>query len=220
MSSGSANSLRRSNRLATNDDGQAESSSAAASTAAAAAAASMSSAFRKGPDPESNEYKIQMNMKLPGFYFGNTGYVFPATHKEIPVILGACFVVEEKGQRKYIPAQNQAKVVANLQLISNACEDEWLDDWQEKPLVANFWTEATHRLKAGVLKFKNITPAQVYAIITRYTSAWDANALDGFDDGGCANNNWGFLPRDLTWGNVEAEIDFAVLAKDCDYHNA
>ncbi|ROW08298.1 hypothetical protein VMCG_03198 [Cytospora schulzeri] len=159
---------------------------------------------KRGPNPDSHDFTIQMLLKLPGFDFSDTAWVFPASQKDLAALLSAQYELD--GHRKPIPAKNQKVVADRVADVIEACIDEWLDNWQDGPLLSAFWTNATERLRCKLLYWSRRTPSpsQVYKICMRYTAAWDPNGR------GCTTEDdfWGFKLGDLTWGGNAARDFF------------
>lgn len=208
MTSETPNTLRRSSRVpVVRRDAQAE------------AAASPAPALRipkRGPNPDSHEFTIQMLLKLPGFDFSGAAWVFPVSQKDLAGLLGAQYQLD--GHKKPLPAKDQKIVAHRVADVIEACIDEWLDNWQDGPLRSAFWDNAAERLRCKLQCWSRLEPtaSQVYKICMRYTAAWDPNGR------GCTQEDdfWGFRLGDLTWGSVKAEIDRDLLAKPWDYERA
>ncbi|KUI53610.1 hypothetical protein VP1G_01028 [Cytospora mali] len=171
---------------------------------------------KKVLNPDSHEYTVQMLMKLPGFDFSKTTYVFPLNQKDLATMLGAQIGLD--GHKKPVPAKDQKDVAHRVTEVIEVCVDEWLDNWQDGPLLSTFWAEAAERLRCKSKYWQHVSPdpAQVFKICMRYTAAWDPNGR------GCTEEEdfWGFRLGELTWGGAKAEIDPDLFAKPWDYERA
>lgn len=172
---------------------------------------------QRGLKPDSHEYTIQMLLKLPGFAFSDSASVFPASGKDgLAALLGA--QVELDGHKKPVPAKDQKVVAHRVADVIEACIDEWLDKWQDGPLLSGFWEDAAERLRCHTKFWQQAspTPSQVHKVCVRYIAIWDPKGR------GCTEEEdpWGFKLGDLTWGSVKAEIDPDLLAKPWDYERA
>ncbi|ROW00875.1 hypothetical protein VPNG_08260 [Cytospora leucostoma] len=160
---------------------------------------------QRGPNPESHEYTIQMLLKLPGFAFSGMASVFPTSGRDgLAALLGA--QVELEGHKKPVPAKDQKVVVHRVADVIEACIDEWLEKWQDGPLLPDFWEDAAERLRCQTKFWQQVspTPSQVYKVCMRYTAIWDPKGR------GCTEEEdpWGFKLGDLTWGNNAARDFF------------
>lgn len=171
---------------------------------------------RRGPNHDSYESTIQMLLKLPGFDFSNTAWVFPYLQKDLSILVGASYELE--GHKKPVPAKSQRIVAHRVADVIEACIDEWLDNWQEGPVLSEFWDAATERLRCKLRYWERLspTPVQVYKICMRYTAAWDPNGRGYTKE----QEQWGFKLGELTWGPVKADIDPDLFAKPWDYQRA
>lgn len=171
---------------------------------------------KRGPNPESHDFTIQMLLKLPGFAFNDTAWVFPYLQRDLAILVGASYELE--GHKKPLPAKSQKIVAHRVADLIEACIDEWLDNWQDGPLRSAFWDAAADRLRCKLQCWSRLspTPAQVFKICMRYSAAWDPNGR------GCTKDQdlWGFRLGDLTWGPVKAEIDPDLFTKPWDYQRA
>lgn len=171
---------------------------------------------RGAPRPGSHDHSIKTLLKLPGFHFINTRAVLQSKDSgQLATILGAR--VEPGDHKKPMPASDQKDVCVRVADVIEACCDEWLDHWQEKPLTSEFWADAAERLRCFNKFWGNIvlTPAHVHIICMAYTSRWDENGRGDAPEG-----DWGFKLGELTWGKVKAQIDPDFFAKPWEYERA
>ncbi|KAF3761698.1 hypothetical protein M406DRAFT_74641 [Cryphonectria parasitica EP155] len=165
---------------------------------------------RGAPQPGSNDETIQALLRLPGFdWEPELHWVFPRENREIFRMLG---VEREYEPGKWRPAANQQMLTARLADLIEACDDEWLDNWQECALKPQFWEKAAERLHPHNVWWSHFRPTavQVYKIAMTYTARWDPKGS------GITNRKegeWGFKLGELTWGSRKAEIDPDMFAK-------
>lgn len=174
---------------------------------------------RGGPRTAAHDRMVvQTLLKLPGFHFTNAKNVFSTREgSQLATILGARLDPEE--HKRSMAAGDQRLVCLRVAHVIETCCDEWLENWQEKPLTSDFWKDAAERLRCHTKFWANTvpTPVQVNTVCMAYTRHWDQHGRGGVSDNPA---RWGFNLSELTWGNARADIDPDWFAKPWEYERA
>ncbi|PSR76756.1 hypothetical protein BD289DRAFT_168851 [Coniella lustricola] len=168
------------------------------------------------PAPASTDEKIQTLLKLPGFCWEeDLHWIFPRDNRHILRMLGVEIISDGISWR---PADDQRLCTARVADMIEICNDEWLDNWQECDMSADFWEAATERLVCFKKWWGHMAPnsQHVYKIVMTYAGRCDPKGCGEIKDEG----DWGFSVGDLTWGDRKAEIDLDWRAKSWDYDRA
>lgn len=170
--------------------------------------------------PGTRQNTIQLLLKLPGFAFTSDTNVFSAGRSTRFAYLLGAQSAPAYSERVAI-ASNQGIVSVRVADILEVCCDEWLEWWQDEPLLKNFWDEAAESLRCHnrywASREPTVTGEEVCMISQAYTGRWDENGRGRAISGEAI---WGFELGGLTWGKTKAKIDPDLFAKPWEYERA